>query len=305
MKKYALAAMWPLAAAILMGAQKADFPKLTGPYLGQKPPVREPVLFAPGIVSNGTDHCSAAISPDGKEIYWELGLKIGFSKLENGFWTEPEIVPFCKGDAYRYGNPFITTDGKRMFFTSLRPGAVSKDKENIWFAERSGSGWSDPKPISPEVNAMTLHWSISVSDSGSIFFQGSREDGFGGGDIYYSNRVNGAYSKPVPMGPEINTGATETCPYIAPDESYMIFTRFDPTNLKGSGIHISFRDPSGRWRPAVMLRGGSRDRGGLSPRISPDGKYLFYVNAGMYWMPAGIEELRPKKTENDHSDSSI
>jgi hypothetical protein len=35
---------------------------------------------------------------------------------------------------------------------------------------------------------------------------------------------------------------------------------------------------------------------GLSPRISPDGKYLFYVNGGMWWKPAGfVEELRPKE----------
>jgi hypothetical protein len=46
-----------------------------------------------------------------------------------------------------------------------------------------------------------------------------------------------------------------------------------------------------------MLVGGSKDKGGLSPRISPDGKYLFYVNGGMYWIPIAerIEELRPKE----------
>jgi len=31
-------------------AQNSDFQTLTGPYLGQTPPVNEPVLFAPGIV---------------------------------------------------------------------------------------------------------------------------------------------------------------------------------------------------------------------------------------------------------------
>jgi hypothetical protein len=30
-----------------------DFPKLTGPYLGQKPPGMKPEIFAPGIVSTG------------------------------------------------------------------------------------------------------------------------------------------------------------------------------------------------------------------------------------------------------------
>jgi len=128
MRRQALIGMSLLAAAMTLSARAEDFPKLTGPYLGQKPPVDEPVLFAPGIVSTGVDHCSAGFSPDGKEIYWELGTKIGFSKLENGRWTEPEVVSFCKGDTYQYGNPFISPDGKKMFFTTMRPGAVRRTR---------------------------------------------------------------------------------------------------------------------------------------------------------------------------------
>jgi len=48
-----------------------------------------------------------------------------------------------------------------------------------------------------------------------------------------------------------------------------------------------------------MAEGGTKEKGGLSPRISPDGKYLFYVNGGMWWMPAAfIEELKPKELKN-------
>ncbi|MBU1011802.1 MAG: hypothetical protein KKG99_02250 [Bacteroidetes bacterium] len=278
-------------------AQEKEFPKLTGPYLGQKPPDNKPIIFADGIVSSDTDHCSATFSTDGKEIYWEIGTKIGFTKLVNGIWSKPDILPFCKEDSYQYGNPFIAPDNNKMFFTTFRSGAVSEKKENIWYVQRISTGWSDPKPVSPDVNQIPLHWSISVSNSGTLFFQGTMDDSYGGaGDIYYSNLVNGVYTKPVNMGQEINTAGTETCPYIAPDESYIIFTRMG-TSPENSGIFISYRDNSGKWLSAVILEGGSIERGGLSPKVTPDGKYLFYVNGGMFWMPImeRIEELRPKK----------
>lgn len=289
-------------AAVGICAQNTDFPKLTGPYLGQTPPENEPVIFAPGIVStNAGNHSSAAFSPDGKEIYWSMRRnlrKIWFTKLVNGVWTEPEMLSFCKGDSYEYDNPFITADGKKLFFTSFRPGAVSQKKETIWYAERAASGWLDPEPVSAKVNETPLHWSISVSDSGTLYFQfqdASGKSAGGIGDIYYSQLVNGEYKTPVSIGPAINTPVTETCPYIAPDESYIVFTRFDDTNVKNTGIFISYRDKSGQWLPAVMAEGGTKEKGGLSPRISPDGKYLFYVNGGMWWMPAGfIEDLRPR-----------
>jgi len=41
-----------LAAAIPIGVQHTDFSKLTGSYLGQKPPGKIPEIFAPGIISS-------------------------------------------------------------------------------------------------------------------------------------------------------------------------------------------------------------------------------------------------------------
>jgi len=290
-----------LASTTVIYTQESEYLKLTGPYLGQTPPVKEPFLFAPGIVSSGKNHSSATISPDGKEIYWtkvQKKRKIWYSKLEDGKWTEPEKLSFCKNDSYGYDNPFISTDGNKLFFTSNRPGAVLQEKETIWYAEKSSSGWLDPKPISKAVNETPLHWSISVSDFGTIYFQfqdASGKSSGGIGDIYYSKLVKGDYQKPVSIGPAINTPVTETCPHIAPDESYIIFTRFDETNVKNTVIFISYKNKSGNWFPALMAEGGTKQKGGLSPRISPDGKYLFYVNGGMWWMPAGfIEEMIPK-----------
>ena len=275
---------------------------LTGPYLGQTPPGDEPVLFAPGIVSTDAgNHSSPAFSPDGKEIYWEVSAKIWLATLENDEWSNPHMLSFCKDDSHMYDNPFMTPDGRKLFFTSTRSGAVSQEKETIWYIERTSSGWSKPKPISTEVNETPLHWSISVSDSGTLYFQFQciGEDCSGGmGEIYYSKLINGVYAKPIKMGPEINTQHTETCPYIAPDESYLIFNRFVEPDMKKTGIYMSYRDKAGQWLPAVFILGGSPDVGGVSPRISPDGKYLFFARGdkGVWWMPATfVEELKPEE----------
>ena len=290
-----------LLAAITTNAQQSEFPKLIGLYFGQKPPEDKPVLFAPGYISCGIDHCSPSFNPDGKEIYFELLdkneiAKIGYTKLVQGIWSKPDTIPFCKNNSFISGNPFITPDGKKMFFTSFRPGSVSEYKENIWCSERTSKGWSNPKPVSANVNKMRIHWSISVSNSGTLFFQGNKIDKSEEGGIYFSKLINGKYAKPVRMGSEINSGRSVTCPYVSPDESYIIFTRMG-TGPQDSGIFISFKDKTGNWIPAVMLEGGTKEKGGMSPKITPDGKYLFYVNGGIWWMPIAkiIEELRPKE----------
>ena len=284
------------AACSVINAQQKEFPELNGPYLGQSKPETGPVEFAPGIVSNGSNASSAAVSPDGKEIYWDVD-KIWFTKLENGKWTKPELVSFCKGDKYLYRVPCLSPDGNRLFFLSTRNGSVSQDKENIWFADRTSTGWSEPKPVSSKVNNLRIHWNITISDKGTLFFQGTSLDQKDEGGIYYSKIENNEYAEPVKMGPEINEpGTMTTCPYISPDESFLVFNRMGNSPDK-SGIFISFRDKAGKWEPAVLLLGGSKKDGGLSPRITPDGRYLFYVNSGMFWMPIEkrIEALIPEE----------
>jgi ankyrin repeat protein len=267
------------------------FPRLTGIYLGQVPPAGKPKLFAPDIVSsaNGDDnHGSIAFMPDGREIYWNMKGKIWMTKLLNGRWIEPEIASFCEDGLYTYDNPFITPDGKKMFFTSTRSGLVSEDKENIWFVERTSSGWSEPKPVSSKVNAMKLHWGISVSNSGTLYFGGIGQDNYGMCDIYYSKLVNGVYSTPVNIGAQINSKDGNNCPYIAPDESYIIFARRGRT---GGGFYISFKDKPGKWLKPVKL---NKYLEGVCPLISPDGRYFFFNSDGIYWMSAKIiEDLKP------------
>jgi ankyrin repeat protein len=212
------------AVAPTIQARPTKFPKSTGPYLGQTPPGNEPLRFAPGIVS--PSHCTITVSPDGKEMNWATGTRIMGSKIQDGRWTKPAVVSFSGQGSLSFHDdvPFLAPDNRKMFFTSRRPlGSSSESKENIWYVERTPAGWSEPRPVSAVVNAMQLHWQVSVSRSGTLYFGGTAEDSFGLLDIYCSKYVNGEYTKPVNLGPVINSGDGEMMPCIAPDESFLIF----------------------------------------------------------------------------------
>ena len=113
-------------------SQQSDFSELTGPYLGQKPPGKNPERFADNLLSSlYSFHQSIIVfSPDGKAAYWQaraipekpnvLGDDAVYeSKYIDGCWTKPRIAPFSivkSGDT----SPFISPDGKKFFFISKR-----------------------------------------------------------------------------------------------------------------------------------------------------------------------------------------
>jgi Tol biopolymer transport system component len=276
---------------------------LKGPYLGQQQPGSKPRPFARGIISTFlTIHGNVSFSPDGKEIYWSpmadkepYTTTILFTKLDNGLWTAPMPVSFSS--EFHDDVPFLAPDGK-LYFLSSRPTERSGQPggENLWCVERVTGRWTAPRIVSPVINAMEPHWQLSVSKDGSVFFASGQGQGRGLTDIYVSRPTDKGYGKPVNLGPGVNTEYTDFAPWIAPDESYLIFTRIR-TGGGEDGLYISFRDEKGNWAEAQSL-----GIDGMLPSLSPDEKFLFFTGSaekgekGIYWVAAGfIEERRPRR----------
>ena len=81
--------------ATIIFSQQSDFPKLTGPYLGQKPPGIIPEIFAPGILSTDANEFNAAFTPDGEQVHFTVNTDTGQSiimiQLENGHGVKENL----------------------------------------------------------------------------------------------------------------------------------------------------------------------------------------------------------------------
>jgi len=227
------------------------------------------------------------------EVYSRGGLMT--MKRVNGRWTPPAWVAFS-GSKGEDDVPFFSPDGKRMYFISQRevPGDGRGRSERIWYVDRTADGWSEPQPLDPNVNSMDMHWAFSLDRDKNIYFAGRSPGGLGMGDIYLARFKDGRYEKPVNLGEPVNSAAIEDSPFIAPDGSYLLFSRqFD--------IWLSFRSSDGAWSPPVKL-GPEVNSAAIEvcPRVTNDGRYIFFLSqrggeSHAYWARADvIEMLRPK-----------
>ncbi|HUU04347.1 MAG TPA: hypothetical protein VMZ49_00580 [Patescibacteria group bacterium] len=281
--------------AVLDGsAQQKEFPKLTGPYLGQKPPGMVPEQFGVGIIDRDERIFAIAFSPDGRECFYTKSFKtnaIMTARETDGRWTEPKIADFS-GKAFDF-EPHITIDGKKLIFGSMRhlPGAGGKDELHQWQLEKTADGWSEPKPLGPPFSDGFCMY-VSVTENGNMYYTG--EDG-----IYMSKFLDGKYSSPEKLGDAVNHLQYAAHPFIAPDESYLMF---DAQPQEGNAeLFISFRNVDGTWAiPQKLDSRFNTDQEELCAFMSRDDKYLFFsrLAAGkgdIFWVSAKIiDELRPK-----------
>jgi len=290
------------------------FPVLAGPYLGQAEPGDKLHLFAPDIVTTQyMIHGNIVFTPDGQEAYWSgtypasgsdgLNFQILTMKQVNGTWRAPQRAPFCQIE-YQDDCPSITPEGKKIFFLSKRPlkqGEPLADRENIWYAERKGDGWGEPKYLGDEINALSPHWQVSTDLKGDFYFGGQDPDGRTMGDIFFSRYENGRYIKPEKLDFTVSSDDLEHSPFIAPDGSYIIFSRASKQRAQ-LGIFISFKKKDGKWGEAVCLNNViGCPTASQCATMTHDGKYLFYASWGSsnwasYRRKADfIENLRPKE----------
>ncbi|MFH1196486.1 MAG: hypothetical protein V1720_12350 [bacterium] len=267
--------------AISITAQKIDFPKLNGPYLGQKPPGNIPEVFAPEIISTKEyKEFSGTFTPDGKEYYFfRLGEDAGLMecKLTRDGWTAPWPVQFKS--SYIDYEPHITYDGNLFFFSSNRlfPGCgEGRLPMQVWMMRKMDDAWSGPIHLRMGMAA------TSTEDDriyiGSSIYELNNDSLVSVGEIIYNNSVEPSYRLP----------SNHTC--ISKDESFCLFDYKET-------LYVNFRGKDDKWNKPINLNESFNLNGAIIlPTLSPDNKYIFFSYKGdIYWVSASIIEILKQK----------
>ncbi len=246
----------------------------------------QPRIFAEGVISTGDHESHPAFSPDGRMLIF-LKMAPDLSKwtlfvsyYSNSAWSEPEIAPFS--GQYWDADPFFTRDGKALYFISNRPakpGDSPKHDFDIWKVDKGDRGWSEPVQLPLPINSESSEYYPTLADNGSIYFGSRRNGGKGATDIYFSRLEEGKYRAAMNIGEAMNTLGNEFEPFIAPDESFLIFMATPTEALDQTDLWISHH-LEGQWTKALKLPAPFNSEAmEFSPKLSLDGKQLFFASS--------------------------
>lgn len=272
-------------------------------YLGESVPSSQAIQFKPGIVNTASFESGMAVHPDLNEFYFtrlnsSFSGTIMVSKKNNNTWTSP--VPASFSGVYNDSDPFITTDGRYLFFTTNRPSLSSNNQPHIWYVERNIEDWSGPVIINFEAVSIIGERNPSLTSDATLYFTANFPS-IGGEGLYCSKKINEVYQEPEFCDILTNAnGIVEVEPFIGSDGSYVLFysagraDNFNPNGNTGD-IYISFRDNDDTWSDPRNLGSSVNTTNEEShPSLSPNGKYLFFArnngqNNGfvdIYWVDA-------------------
>jgi len=168
-------------------------------------------------------------------------IYISYGKDEG--WTYPISIGKNINTSGHEASIGMSVDGQKLFIYK------SEDEGSIYVSTLNGDEWSAPVKLGPTINTKYRETHASLSaDGNKLYFTSDRKGGFGGLDIYVSNKlINGKWGEARNLGKTVNTESDERAPYIHPDGKTLYFSSKGHGGLGGYDIFFSKLNEFETW----------------------------------------------------------
>jgi hypothetical protein len=173
------------------------------------------------------------LSPDGETMFFasdrpakpnaadEHRFQIWQVKKTRSGWSEPALVPGAINSSGSQVFASVTNEGT-MYFTSSRKSGTY----DIFRARLSNGEYKEAEDLGPAINGpgiASLEAWIAPDESYLLIGSFGRENGYGNSDLFVSFNEKGTWSKPVNLGPVVNTAAREYSPRVSAEGGWLYY----------------------------------------------------------------------------------
>jgi outer membrane protein OmpA-like peptidoglycan-associated protein len=214
--------------------------------------------------------------------------------------------------------PTITADEQSLYYTRRLPCAscIGSWQEDLFLAKAGPQGWSTGRVVqelssqgnegAPSVSADGNYMFITMSQEMGGGYMGGNAKGYGSCDIFYTQKINGRWTKPVNLGPSINSAQWESQPSFSSDGKTLYFVRGNPLRngtVKNIDIFYSVVEADGKFGTAQRLPENinSKDEE-ESVFIHPDNQTLYFSSRGHVGMGGADIFMSRRKADGNWGD---
>lgn len=246
------------------------------------------------------------ISLDGSTIlftsdYADVGTLIYMSQRETGDWKQPVELPKQFNSKGNFLNGYtMSTDGKTIYFTSIRSGGVGN--YDMWASDLKGSTWGELRNLFLPVNTKSNEGCPTfTTDGNTMYFMRCEKMETNKADkckiMVSRKKPTGQWEEPAELPSSINTGNSQT-PRIMADGETLIFSSNKLTPNKGGMDLYVTKFQNGNWTAPRSLEFLNTEKDDQFVSAQANGRYLLKAAPGKfkseiveYLLP---DDLRPK-----------
>ena len=217
------------------------------------------------LINTSENEGTSSINADGRIlVFTRCGSPEGqgscdlfITEREGNFWKAPRPLKEVNSP-YWDSHPSLSADGRRLFFTSARPGG--QGRMDIWCAEKdSNDVWQSPFNLGEDINTPFDEETPFIHANGqALYFASDGHPGFGRIDLFSTSRLGSGWKKPKNLGRSINGKGNESGLFITASGKTGMFCIEDRRDreLISSQIRFFQVPPSMQSGPACTYLSG-------------------------------------------------
>ncbi|OEK04326.1 hypothetical protein BFP71_12650 [Roseivirga misakiensis] len=193
--------------------------------------------------------------------------------------------------SYDEHSPMLSPDGQRLYFTRAgHPANIGGvlDQGDIWYAQKSGDGWSRPVHAGPELNHPGLNGIVGFSADGqrlyllNFFDKTARAGSKLKNGIAVAKKSGNSWGEPelLPIKYFSNSSAHISAT-ISRDESVLIMSIISYNTEGNEDLYYSLKGANGEWsQPKGLGENINTYAEEWTPYLGSDNKTLYFTSNG-------------------------
>lgn len=172
---------------------------------------------------------ACSISADGRHLIFTIcgprGCDLYESKKEGEVWRKPVNLGTGVNSSGWEAQPSLSADGNELYFVSDRKGGIGG--YDIWYSKKDSTGaWSRAINLGKSVNTKFDETAPFIHvNNRNLFFASNGLPGFGGVDIYVTEKTEGQWQGPKNMGAPLNDFEDQYSFVVTSDGGYAFYSR--------------------------------------------------------------------------------
>ena len=230
-----------------------------------------------GVISTEAPEFATTVTPDGQEIYFNRATSdrsrltiMSARRAADGTWSTPVVASFS--GTHRDVDPFVTPDGRRLYFSSDRPrGSGGEPRFATWYVERRSNAWGPAIDPGAPLNSDAGDVFVSMARDGLLVFTSSR---LGAARVFSTRLVDGRWQAPAAaqFGAVIDAGN----PAIAPSGRFLLLVRTPAGGL--ADLFVSCRTGRGWAEPQSLSAAVNSRFADFAPSIDAGERFLYFTS---------------------------
>jgi hypothetical protein len=202
--------------------------------------------------------------------------KIFIAERRGKRWTTPRPISFSD-TRYSDSDPWLTLDGRTLYFVSDRPSANRSEGRtdyDIWRSRLVGGRWAAPVRLPSTVNGAGQELGPELH-RGVLYFASARRSGAGGLDIYHARARGDTFEQAELLPGPFNSSSSDGDFTLSNDGGVAMFWR---SVAERGIIHIAYRYGRGWTTPVPLPADINAGPFNFTPSFSRDGKIVRYAS---------------------------